>query len=103
MQEKQKLLTPSLIELKLNKDLRQVFSIEIDKKIIQEKLNERLLQLQSEVNLKGFRPGKVPANVIKNQFGKAIYGEVIDKILKDSSSKVLNEKKIIHNYYNISK
>ena len=82
------------VELKLNKDLRQVFSIEIDKKIIQEKLNERLLQLQSEVNLKGFRPGKVPANVIKNQFGKAIYGEVIDKILKDSSSKVLNEKKI---------
>ena len=43
-----------------------------------------LYELQSEVNLKGFRPGKVPSRVIKNQFGKAIYGEVIDKILKES-------------------
>ena len=66
----------------------------IDKKTIQAKLDERLIQLQSEVNLKGFRPGKVPSNVIKSQFGKAIYGEVIDKILKDSSTKALEEKKI---------
>ena len=52
------------------------------------------LELQSEVNLKGFRPGKVPATVIKGQFGKAVYGEVIDKILKESSMKALEEKKI---------
>jgi len=50
--------------------------------------------LQSEVNLKGFRPGKVPPAVIKSQFGKAIYGEVIDKILQESSNKALKEKKI---------
>ena len=52
------------------------------------------LELQSEVSLKGFRPGKVPPAVIKSQFGKAIYGEVIDKILQESSNKALKEKKI---------
>ena len=58
------------------------------------KIEERLNELQSEVNIKGFRPGKVPASVIKNQFGKAIYGDVIDKLLKESSAEAIKEKKI---------
>ena len=82
------------IELKSKKELRTILSVTIDKKNIQIKLNERLKALQSEVSLKGFRPGKVPPEVIKSQFGKAVYGEVIDKLLKESSSKALEEKKI---------
>ena len=62
--------------------------------MIQEELDKKLTKLQSEVNLKGFRPGKVPPAVIKSQFGKAIYGEVIDKILHESSNRALQEKKI---------
>jgi len=82
------------VEVQNKKGLTTVLSIIIDKKIIQEKLDKKLSELQSEVNLKGFRPGKVPPAVIKNQFGKAIYGEVIDKILHESSNEALKEKKI---------
>ncbi len=82
------------IEIQSKKGLRTNLSVIVDKKTIQKKLDERLVQLQSEVSLKGFRPGKVPSTVIKSQFGKAIYGEVIDKILKESSLKALEEKKI---------
>jgi trigger factor len=82
------------IEIQNKKGLTTTLSIIIDKKIIQEELDKKLIDLQSEVSLKGFRPGKVPPNVIKSQFGKAIYGEVIDKILRESCSKVLEEKKI---------
>merc|ERR1711991_93165 len=57
-------------------------------------LDERLRELQKEVTLKGFRPGKVPSNVIKNQFGKSIYGEVVDKILRETSTKAIDEKKL---------
>ena len=57
-------------------------------------MEERLSELQKEVSLKGFRPGKVPSSVIKSQFGKSIYGEVIDKILRESSSKAIIRKKI---------
>ena len=48
----------------------------VDKKTIEKRLDEKLHELQHKVHLKGFRPGKVPKNVIKSQFGKAIYGEV---------------------------
>ena len=82
------------IEILSQKGLRTTLSIVIDKKTIQNKLEERLDKLKSEVSLKGFRPGKVPPTVIKSQFGKAVYGEVIDKLLQESSMKALEDKKI---------
>ncbi len=49
---------------------------------------------KKDVVIKGFRPGKVPTEIIKRQFGKAIYGEVIDEVLKETSTKALEENKI---------
>ena len=82
------------VEVKSKKGLRTILSIIIDKKIIQKQMDEKLNELQKEVALKGFRPGKVPPAVIKSQFGKSIYGEVVDKILRDTSSKAIEEKKL---------
>ena len=82
------------VEIKSKKGLRTVLSIVVDKKIIQAKMDEKLNKLQKEVALKGFRPGKVPSTVIKSQFGKSIYGEVIDKILRDTSSEAIDKKKL---------
>ena len=74
----------------LNKDLK-VF---IDKKTMNTYMEEKYEEIKSTVNLKGFRPGKVPKEVLKRQFGKAIFGEVLDKVLKDTSTKALEENKI---------
>ena len=82
------------VEVKSKKGLRTILSVIVDKKNIQIKMNERLKELQKEVALKGFRPGKVPPAVIKSQFGKSIYGEVVDKILRETSFKAINEKKL---------
>ena len=82
------------IEVQSKKGLRTILSVVVDKKIIQNKMDERLNELQKEVSLKGFRTGKVPPSVIKSQFGKSIYGEVINKILKETSTKAIEEKKI---------
>ena len=51
-------------------------------------------KLKNTVTLKGFRPGKVPKEILKKQFGQAIFGEVLDKVLKDTSTKALQENKI---------
>ncbi len=76
------------------KNLEKNLKVLIDKTIINKELEQRYEQLKKDVILKGFRPGKVPTDIIKKQFGKAVYGEVIDKILKESSAKALDEKKI---------
>ena len=82
------------IEVKSKKGLRTILSVIVDKKNIQTKMDERLKELQKEVTLKGFRPGKVPPEVIKSQFGKSIYGEVVDKILRETTTKAIDEKKL---------
>ena len=82
------------IEVKSKKGLRTVLSVIVDKKSIQIKMDEKLDELQKEVALKGFRPGKVPPTVIKSQFGKTIYGEVVDKILRETSTKAIDQKKL---------
>ena len=82
------------VRVNSKKGLKTVLSVLVDKKTIQTKLDKKLHELQHKVHLKGFRPGKVPPNVIKNQFGKAIYGEVIDGILKESSAKAIQDNKL---------
>ena len=74
----------------LNKDLK-VF---IDKKTISSYIDEKYEEVKNQVTLKGFRPGKVPKEILKRQFGEAIFGEVLDKVLKDTSTKALQEKNI---------
>ena len=74
----------------LNKDLK-VF---IDKKTISSYMDEKYEEVKNTVTLKGFRPGKVPKEILKRQFGQAIFGEVLDKVLKDTSTKALQENKI---------
>ncbi len=74
----------------LNKNLK-VF---IDKKTIGTYMDDKYEEIKKTVVIKGFRPGKVPKDILKKQFGKAIFGEVLDKILKDTSTKALDENKI---------
>ena len=76
------------------KNLEKNLKVFIDKTTINKELELRYEQIKRDVVLKGFRPGKVPTDIIKKQFGKAVYGEVIDKILKESSAKAIDEKKI---------
>jgi len=74
----------------LNKDVK-VF---IDKETMNSYMDKKYEEIKGTVNLKGFRPGKVPKEVLKRQFGKALFGEVLDKVLKDTSTKALKENKI---------
>ena len=76
------------------KGLKTNLKVFVDKKTIEEKMGVRLTELSKTVNLKGFRPGKVPPDVLKRQFGKGVYGEVLDKILKETSTQAIEEKKI---------
>jgi len=74
----------------LNKDVK-VF---IDKKTMNTYMDEKYDEIKNTVNLKGFRPGKVPKEILKRQFGQAIFSEVLDKVLKETSIKALEDKKI---------
>ena len=74
----------------LSKDIKVI----VDKKTMDSYLNERYEEIRKNYTLKGFRPGKAPREILKRQFGEAIMSEVLDKVLKDTSTKALEENKI---------
>ena len=76
------------------KGLKIDLKVFVDKKTMNVHMSEKYEELKKTIALKGFRPGKVPAEILKKQFGKAIYGEVLDKVLKETSAKALEEQKI---------
>ena len=74
----------------LGKDIKVV----VDKKTMDTYLDEKYEEIRKNYTLKGFRPGKAPREILKRQFGEAIIGEVLDKVLKDTSAKALEQNKI---------
>ena len=74
----------------LGKDIKVV----VDKKTMDSHLEERYEEVRKNYNIKCFRPGKAPREVLKRQFGEAIMWEVFDKVIKDTSAKALEENKI---------
>ncbi len=82
------------VTIQNKKGLEKDLKVFIDKKTISGQLEKKYNEIKKDVVIKGFRPGKVPTEIIKRQFGKAIYGEVIDEVLKETSTKALEENKI---------
>ncbi len=82
------------VTIENKKGLEKDLKVFIDKKTISTYLDEKYEEIKKDVVIKGFRPGKVPTEILKRQFGKAVYGEVIDKVLKETSTKALEENKI---------
>ena len=82
------------VNVKSKKNLHTILVITVAKSEIKKKFDERISKAQKDVSLKGFRPGKVPISLIKKQFGKALYGEVLDLVLRETSSKAIQDQKI---------
>ena len=82
------------VTVESNKGLSSELKVIVEKKEIEKKIETRLNELKDTINLKGFRPGKAPMELLRKQFGSAVYGEVLEKTLQQSAFDALKEKKI---------
>jgi trigger factor len=57
-------------------------------------VDRRLSELSKTIKLPGFRPGKVPLSLVKKRFGQSVMGEVLEKTVQDSSSKLLQDNSV---------
>jgi trigger factor len=74
--------------------LSREFRVSIPKGEIAAKLNAKIDELQPKMNIKGFRPGKVPAAHIKKLYGKSIMGDLVNDLVQETSDKALAEKSL---------
>ena len=57
-------------------------------------VDRRLRELSRTANVRGFRKGKVPLPVIKQQFGSQVRGEAVDQLIRESYSDALNKENL---------
>ncbi|WP_067930606.1 trigger factor, partial [Sulfitobacter sp. HI0076] len=63
----------------LNEGLKRGYNITVTAAELEAKVNEKLAEAQPEVEMKGFRKGKVPMALLKKQFGQRIMGEAMQE------------------------
>jgi trigger factor len=72
------------VTTKKTDDLNAILRVSIKEEDYRDAVDKTLLDYRKKANIPGFRPGKVPAGLIKKQFGKAILVEEVNKILQES-------------------
>ena len=70
----------------LNEGLKRGYSITIAAAELETKVNEKLEEARPEVEMKGFRKGKVPMPLLKKQFGQRILGEAMQEAVDGAMS-----------------
>lgn len=72
--------------------LKRELSVVIGADEIEGKVTTRLTEVGKQVRLPGFRPGKVPMNLLKKRFGESVRGEVLESTIQESTQKAIEEK-----------
>ena len=74
--------------------LTKKYQVTVKKEALEEKLDAKIKEIQPEVSLKGFRPGKVPVSHIRKMFGQSIMKDVVEEVLNETSQKAINDNKL---------
>ena len=82
------------IEETLNEGLRREYALVIPKADIDARVDKQLAEVSGRVQMPGFRPGKVPANLVRKMHGAALRQEALDGAVKDGIQQLLNEKSL---------
>jgi trigger factor len=78
---------------KLSDGLKRELEIIVTAKDLEAKLKDQLAEMKDRVQLKGFRPGKVPLDYLRRLYGKSVMGEIIQKEVTKSSDTALKDRK----------
>jgi len=74
--------------------LERRMEVSVPKEQIEQAVDERLQRVSRTAKLKGFRPGKAPIKVIRQQFGAQVRQEVLSDLMQQSFARAVNEAKL---------
>jgi len=77
-----------------SKGLSRSFEIKISKDDMETKLAAKIKEMQPQVKLNGFRPGKVPVSHIRKMFGQSIMNDVVQETVTETTQKVIEDNKL---------
>jgi len=76
------------------KDLKAVVTLTIEPADYQEEVAKQLKEVRHKAQMPGFRPGMVPAGLVKKMYGKGILADVLNKLVGENLQKHIEDNKI---------
>ncbi len=71
--------------------LKREFKVVVPAADLDARLNDRLVALKDRVQIRGFRPGKVPMTHLKKVYGRAVMAETIDEVVRETNAKIVTD------------
>ena len=78
----------------LNEGLKRAFTLKITAKDIDSKVDAEVKRVAPTIRMPGFRPGKVPANLIRKMHGEALAADALQTSIQDGVQKLIADKKL---------
>lgn len=75
-----------------NSGLKRELKVVIGAEELDNKLEARLVDLKDKVQIKGFRPGKVPVTHLRKMYGRSVMAEVLQETVNETSRNALTER-----------
>ena len=76
----------------LSEGLKRGFTVVVPGAELEGKRQARLAELGKSMNLPGFRPGKVPLSIVRQRYGSAVTGEILEQTVNDATRDLLAER-----------
>ncbi len=77
-----------------NEGLKRAYTLTIAAKDIDAKIDAEVKKVAPQVKMPGFRPGKVPANLVRKMHGEALHADVLNTTLRESINDLIRDKKL---------
>jgi trigger factor len=74
--------------------LKREYKVVVPADALQGQVETRLKELGERIRMPGFRPGKVPLQLLKQRYEKSVMGEVLEKTVHEGSHQLLNERNL---------
>src|SRR3546814_282287 len=78
----------------LNEGLKRAFKITIPAKDIDARVDKELKTVAPRIRMPGFRPGKVPANLVRKMHGPALQQEALNTAIQEGVQKLMQDEKL---------
>ena len=72
--------------------LTREYKVVVDAQELDQKMQDRLQEIGRQARIPGFRPGKAPMQILRQRFGQAVRGEILEKAINETSQQAMQEQ-----------
>src|SRR5215470_15486301 len=76
----------------LTDGLKREFQVQVPAADLEARMTARLGELKDRVQLRGFRPGKVPVTHLKKIYGKAVMAETVEAVIRELNAQIVSDR-----------